>query len=57
MFFPLRLRLDPEVPLLATTDVTTATRLDPCMVAGECGGKQKVERIVYLRKEEEKVAL
>jgi len=51
------LRLDPGVPLLATTDVTTAPRLDPCMVAGECGGEQKVEQIVYLRKEEEKVAL
>jgi len=49
--------LDPGVPLLATTDVTTAPCLDPCMVAGECGGEQKVERIVYLRKEEEKVAL
>jgi len=35
----LRLRLDPGVPLLSTTEVTTAPCLDPCMLAGECGRK------------------
>jgi len=39
----LRLSLDSGVPLLATTEVTTAPCLDPCMVAGECGRKEKVE--------------
>ena len=56
-FLILRVCLDPGVVLLSTTEVTTAPHLVLWFVAGESAAKEKVERIWFLLKGEEKVSL